>query len=317
MTSSKKSLLTAQLSSSGSSVSSDIERNSSPISMVGAMDEEPHHYANPQELKQDVEVELDKIDKRKKKNLLYEPLPLSNKHNGHHDVSYRKGSLENSDVFLKHHHNDRLYKFLFVVIFLLSLGAFILSVLTSFGVITPKGNCVCNTETVAQNAQIANPKGPSETVAKLYDLEQNISRMNNIVIPSLLRQVSHLQLRMNNESYHGHDGPPGPVGPAGPPGAGDLSQCIYRTDAIATSYSNVNPEISTSVQTATVKAKPGKIILGASCTSTGGSEHGLFQTKVQGKESYFCLCAGKAVTNAFRSGSLRCRIHLWECPLTS
>ena len=138
--SSKRLLPVRQLSSSGSSVTSDFDRNSpSPASMLGT--EEPHHYANPQELKNDVQLELDKIDGRKKKNLLYEQLPISEKQqqNGFHP---RKHSIEHQSVYLQRHsYNDRLYRFLFVIIFLMSFGAFMLSILTSFGVISSCGGC--------------------------------------------------------------------------------------------------------------------------------------------------------------------------------
>ena len=84
------------------------------------LDSMSHDYASPEELRE-------QIDGLKKQNLLYETLPQ------------RSRNFVDKE---KHSHvtNDRIFKFLLVVVLLLSLGAFILSVMSSFGYIN---SCSC------------------------------------------------------------------------------------------------------------------------------------------------------------------------------
>ena len=56
-------------------------------------------------------------------------------------------------------------------------------------------------------------------------------------------------------------------------------------------------------------------LVGASCSTFGGSQNGLFHKEMNGKQYFQCRCAGKARNDAFKAGNLECKMHYWECPI--
>jgi len=309
-----KTPLTYEMNScSGSSDSSEYQTTGTPFLMDNNIKMENHDYASPEELRNQLKVDFDKSEGIKKRNLLYEPLSLPPRNKQFHDKHKIIGEEQLSQV----HHNEKLYRFLFVIIFLFSLGAFILSVLSSFGFITTS-NCVCKTEPSTSSNKYSSTKPTEHTVdpEHLHQLERNITMLTQNVIPKLFDQIKQLKEELNTKVTDGKPGPAGPQGIQGPAGAGDLSKCRYKTDITSSSFKKDSPD-KESVKTSWQKATQGYIILGASCTTEGGLQKGLYQENIVGEPRYQCRCAGKTTIELFVATSLICQINYWECPIKS
>ena len=61
----------------------------------------------------------------------------------------------------------------------------------------------------------------------------------------------------------------------------------------------------------------GYVLVGASCSTVGGGQHGLYRKYMHGRQYFQCRCGGTPRADAFKSGSdkLKCTMHFWECPL--
>ena len=121
------------------------------------LDSMSHDYASPEELRE-------QLDGLKKQNLLYEPLPKRSRNFGKEE---------------KHCHvaNDRTFKFLLVVVLLLSLGAFILSVMSSFGYIN-RCSCTQGNEILRSYFKVQNSH-ENEVTPGRYILNNHLPKVNN------------------------------------------------------------------------------------------------------------------------------------------
>lgn len=92
-----------------------------------------HHYANPQQLKPDVEIELAKLDGRKKKNLIYDAVaPLEKASNGHPLLPPR--NIENNNTYVEKQQKNKnfIYRCVIIcmVVFIVALSAVVYFVLS-------------------------------------------------------------------------------------------------------------------------------------------------------------------------------------------
>ena len=114
---------TAQVSSCESALSFESTITSPANSEIMLLN---HDYADPVDLQSSIEVEMDKIDRKKKQNLIYEPTTTIKQKNVNKDKS----------------HKCKLHNWCLVFLFLISSCALALSLLITLGIVTTKGCCI-------------------------------------------------------------------------------------------------------------------------------------------------------------------------------
>lgn len=288
----------AQVSSCESALSFDgSEFNSTSNSEAMLLD---HEYADPVELKKSIKLEMDRIDRKKKQNLIYEPTTVT-------QLPKKEGARQ-----AKARCNLRNWCVVFV--FIISSCALALSLLVTLGIVTTK-----SLEEEDNGASRSPPQSQKLASTTAEEQEKTIKELQEKVelIPDLLDELESLKTKLANltleKGSKGDRGPPGPEGPAGP---GSLSKCKYRTEAGTVSFHNDDPQ-KTVGTTAKVISDDKTTIIGASCSTVGGAEFGLQQKVQQGKRFFWCKCAGKSAIEAFSNFDLECYLHYWACPITS
>ncbi|CAH3021091.1 unnamed protein product [Porites evermanni] len=151
----------------------------------------------------------------------------------------------------------------------------------------------------------------------------------------------------------GPQGIKGETGPQGAQGAGNFSQCSYKEyqgitvspGSVATAEAEVLETASLSYQGSTVhenqgnvinmarivaenahhkthwhtmkayNTRPGKKILGVSCSTNNAKEYNLQRVQVGQQYKYLCTCKGQS--SLFSGSTMWCKVHYWECPLTT
>ena len=59
----------------------------------------------------------------------------------------------------------------------------------------------------------------------------------------------------------------------------------------------------------------GKKILGVSCSTNNAAEYNLQRVQVGQQYKYICTCKGQS--SLFSANPMWCKVHYWECPLTT
>lgn len=332
MSSRDRSPLTARCDSSGSDDLPD--RNSpSPITMLSSQlnGTEPysHDYANPQDIQQEL-IELNRMDgAKKKRNLVYEatdlnkskannqklknnryvpPLPPPRRRSGSSDMTEYE-SFISASTSPKKSRKLCLFTYLVVAVFVISLGAVTLAVISFMGKDSEdKQNGGTSSDTVIGSENLKPIHLNNMKTNEMHWLKNNISHLQEHVIPSLEAKINELVKKLEDKSLQG---PVGPVGPAGPPGIGDLSQCEYQS----MTKSNIENAVTESQYvTEDDKYK----IMGVTCSQDGAAFASLTTRRgSNGNLQYYCRCAGPASADIWKStdGYITCRIHYWRCPV--
>ncbi|XP_073248742.1 uncharacterized protein [Porites lutea] len=108
----------------------------------------------------------------------------------------------------------------------------------------------------------------------------------------------------------GPQGIKGETGPQGPQGAGNFSQCSYK-EVQGTPVSSG----SVATSNAQVFETADKKILGVSCSTNNAAEYNLQTLQVGQQYTYICTCKGQS--SLFLGSQMWCKVHYWECPLTT
>ncbi|CAH3021089.1 unnamed protein product [Porites evermanni] len=108
----------------------------------------------------------------------------------------------------------------------------------------------------------------------------------------------------------GPKGEKGEIGPQGPQGAGNLSLCTYKEI-----QGNTTTPTASAIAEAEIIEALDRRILGVSCSTNNAAEYNLqtIQSGLQNK--YLCTCRGQS--SLFFAIPMWCKIHYWECPLTT
>jgi len=121
---------------------------------------------------------------------------------------------------------------------------------------------------------------------------------------------------MGPQGFNGSQGAQGPAGPQGSQGAGNLSQCVHKTDSKTGSQDKITSNNRAGPVEVILEEPSGKRIVGATC-STDFAQQYLLTTATNpanGHLFYYCKCYGQYDSVA---RSVECTIHYWECPLKS
>ncbi|XP_020608589.1 uncharacterized protein LOC110047183 [Orbicella faveolata] len=121
---------------------------------------------------------------------------------------------------------------------------------------------------------------------------------------------------MGPQGFNGSQGAQGPAGPQGSQGAGNLSQCVHKTDSKTGSQDKITSNSRAGPVEVILEEPSGKRIVGATC-STDFAQQYLLTTATNpanGHLFYYCKCYGQYDSVA---RSVECTIHYWECPLKS